>query len=117
MVNLRPTRKAKTNPVAGRGLGDVTEGTATADWTSSLNGAYTKIFLEHAMSSAVPTTFTSTTTSAGSSYIPYPKYTVGTTYFTSLGDVDRQISRADMVALVDRLVKERYPAYEPIDRH
>jgi hypothetical protein len=129
MVNLRPTRKAKTSPVEGRGLGDVTE-TATADWVSSLGETYDgsyKLFLEHAMSSAVPTTFTSTTTGAGSSYVPYKSGTypstvgtaagIGKYYLSTLGELERRISRDDMVALVDRLVKERYPAYVPIDRH
>jgi hypothetical protein len=139
MVNLRPTRKAKTSPVEGRGLGDVkTEepiGTVTSktgtEWTFSLNDAYLKTYygkwLESAVSSAVSTTFTSTTTSAGSSYIPGSVYTrpsygsistaasIGKLY-TTLGELDRRISRDDMRAIVDRLVKERYPAYEPLDR-
>lgn len=122
MGRLRKSTKTETDPVAGRELGvkkPAKGGLLPASWVEdlykeALKPSPYKSYLEFSVSSTTPTKFStsSTTTiptyltsSSTGTYLPPSK-----SYFI---DQRPRISFRDMKTLVDRLVKERYPAYEP----
>lgn len=98
-----------------------------SDWTlafdeSKLGGggslipnSTTNTLYKYWLSAAATTTplFTTTTTAAGSSFVPFKRTSTTATSMSVAWEDEPRISHSDMVALVDGLVKERYPAYEP----
>lgn len=139
MVNLRRTRKAEALPVEERGLGEVKKEASKAKlhaWTDDVltgGGRLLSLDMEQTLRDqmsayrATSSPWVTTTTGAGSSYIPYVPYvtssgssSTASSSVTSTGypsfwfNPHAPIPRPDMLALVDKLVKERYPAYEPL---